>query len=49
MEPKWEPKFGNKNNDRKPMFAHLQFDIKEEKLERFRKAFVGVVEDPGMT
>ncbi|KAI5399171.1 hypothetical protein KIW84_064523 [Lathyrus oleraceus] len=49
MEQKWESKFGNKNNDRKPTFAHLQFDIEKEKLERFRKAFVGVVEDPGVT
>ncbi|XP_058783963.1 uncharacterized protein LOC131658712 [Vicia villosa] len=32
-----------------PRFAHLQFNMKEDEMKRFEKAFVGVVEKAGMT
>lgn len=33
----------------KPIFAHITFNIKDRDLDRFHKAYVGVVSEAGMT
>ncbi|XP_058741575.1 uncharacterized protein LOC131613953 [Vicia villosa] len=35
--------------EKKPMFAHLQFNVESSDLKHFEKAYVGIVETPGMT
>lgn len=34
---------------KKPLFAHMEFNSETEDLVRFQKAFVGEVENTGMT
>ena len=36
-------------DDKKKPFELLQFDMDEDDFQRFKKAFIEVVEQPGMT
>lgn len=46
---KWKQISGWRSKVKNSTFAHLQFNIEEKDLSRFEKAYIGVVENAGMT